>query len=202
LRSAANEIVPLRVAPSRRPSKSHLDVSLLRMSARATMKTVVLAMSIIFASGVLFANLYTSIVDARSWGAEIPNSIAAAREYFKAVTPGDFFRVASPLNQFLALVALVLFWRTSRAIRMCLGVALATYVLADVLTFTYFYPRNDVMFKTAALNDAVLLHKTWAEWSTMNWIRSLVIFCGVVSSFVGLHRSYAPAAKPLHTASE
>src|SRR4051794_34759945 len=99
------------------------------------MRSIVLAISICLASGVLLVNVYTSVVDARSWGADIPNSISAAREYFKSANPGDFFRVASPLNQVFALAALVLFWKTSSTVRLYLGVALVAYVLADLLTF-------------------------------------------------------------------
>ena len=49
------------------------------------MKNIIVFLSISIASGILFVNLYTSLIDAKSWGSDIPNSIAAAREYFKAV---------------------------------------------------------------------------------------------------------------------
>jgi hypothetical protein len=93
------------------------------------MKKIVLFSSISLASGLLFANLYTSLIDAKSWGADIPNSIAAAREYFKIVNPGNFFRIFSPVNQGLGIVALILFWKSSPAIRLTLGVALGLYLL-------------------------------------------------------------------------
>ena len=37
------------------------------------MKTVILYASIVLASGILFVNIYNSLVDARNWGANIPN---------------------------------------------------------------------------------------------------------------------------------
>ena len=77
------------------------------------MKKIILFASISLASGLLFTNLFTSLVDARSWGSDIPNSIAAARQYFKVVDPGVFFRLFSPVNQALGLIALVIFWKTS-----------------------------------------------------------------------------------------
>src|SRR5258707_14736543 len=101
------------------------------------MKNVVLFVSISIASGILFVNLYTSLVDAKSWGSDIPNSIATTREYFKTVNPANFFRIFSPVNQIMALLVLVLFWRSSPSIRMCLGAAFAMYFLGDVLTFAY-----------------------------------------------------------------
>lgn len=153
------------------------------------MKTFVLCLSICVASGVLFVNVYTSLVDSRAWGSDIPNSIGAAREYFKTVTPANFFRVFSPLNQVIAAVALVLFWKLPPVRWYCVA-ALVFYVLGDAMTFAYFYPRNDIMFKTASLNDTALLTKTWSEWITMNWVRTAVVAIGVVFSFLALHKSY------------
>jgi len=155
------------------------------------MKIILLFASIVVASGVLMSNIYTSVVDATSWGSDIPHSIGAAREYFKVVNPGTFFRIYSPVNQVLALLALILFWKASPAIRLYLGIALVIYVLVDVMTFGYFYPRNDIMFKTAQLTDTALLKKTWAEWNMMNWVRSAVILCGLIFSLIGLDRIYS-----------
>ncbi len=155
------------------------------------MKQVFLFMSICVASGILFANVYTSLVDARSWGSDIPNSIAVAREYFKVVTPANFFRMISPLNQLLALTVVILFWRSSPAIRLSLSAALAMYVAVDVLTFTYFYPRNALMFTATPLSQIDVLRETWASWSGMNWVRSLILLAGVVLSCLSLHNVYS-----------
>ena len=154
------------------------------------MKIFILFLSISFTSGLLFTNLYTSLIDAKSWGSDIPNSIGAARSYFKTVNPGNFFRIVSPANQILALLVLILFWKSSPSIRLYLGVAFVLYIVADVLTFAYFYPRNDIMFSTAQLTDVGLLKKVWSEWNVMNWIRSLILLAGLFFSFLSLHKIY------------
>jgi hypothetical protein len=155
------------------------------------MKNIIVFLSISIASGILFVNLYTSLIDAKSWGTDIPNSIAAAREYFKAVNPGDYFRIFSPLNQLVGLLALILFWKSSPSIRLCLGVAFVLYVLGDILTFAYFYPRNDIMFRDAQLADVDLLKRVWSEWTFMNWVRSFMILVGLSSSCLSLHKIYS-----------
>ena len=155
------------------------------------MKNLILFGSVAVASGLLFVNIYTSLIDARSWGSDLPNSIATAREYFKTTNPGNFFRVFSPLNQVLALLTLILFWKISPSTRLYLGLTAVMYVLADVMTFSYFYPRNDIMFQTAELSDVTLLKKVWSEWTSMNWVRSLVILTGIVFSFLSVHRIYS-----------
>ena len=155
------------------------------------MKNAILFASICVASGVLFVNIYTSLVDAKAWGNNVPESIATARDYFKTSNPGNFFRIFSPLNQILAILALILFWKASPAVRAYLGIALVMYLIAEALTFAYFYPRNDIMFKTAQLSDTELLKKTVAEWSMMNWIRTLIVLAGLCFSSITLHKIYS-----------
>jgi len=159
------------------------------------MKTIILFASVTIAGGLLFVNLYTSLVDARSWGSNIPHSIEAAREYFKTVNPGNFFRIFSPVNQLLGLLTLILFWRSSPSIRLCLAIAFILYVLTDAFTFAYFYPRNDLMFKITPLTDVDLLRKTWAEWNSMNWVRTLILLAGISFSFLSLHKIYTLPVK-------
>src|ERR1700688_54772 len=125
------------------------------------MKIIVLFASVTIAAGLILVNIYSSLIDAKSWGSHIPGSIATAREYFNSVNPGNFFRIFSPINQALGLLALVIFWNSSTSIRLFLAVALFMYISADALTFAYFYPRNDIMFKTAQLTDVDLLKKIW-----------------------------------------
>ena len=130
------------------------------------------------------------MIDVTSWGADIPTTIQTAREYFKTVNPGNFFRVFSPINQVLALLALILFWKTSTIVRVYLGTALAFYVLGDVFTFAYFYPRNEIMFKTAALTDIDTITNAWNGWNTMNWLRSAIVFAGLIFSFMAWRKIY------------
>jgi len=155
------------------------------------MKKTILFLSVSMASGLLLMTVYNSVIDAKSWGSDIPNSIATARAYFKTVNPGDFFRVFSPLNQVLGLLALLLFWKSFPSTRLYLGIALVMYILADVMTFAYFYPRNDILFRTGLLTDVDTLKKVWSEWNTMNWVRFAVVLVGLICSSLSLHKIYS-----------
>ena len=159
------------------------------------MKKIILFSSISLASGLLFTNLFTSLIDAKSWGSDIPNSIVAAREYFKVVDPGVFFRLFSPINQALGIIVLILFWKASPSIRLGLGIALVCYLSAEAMTFMYFFPRNDIMFRDAQLTDIDLLKKTWSEWNRMNWVRTGILLVGVISSTLSLHKIYSLAGE-------
>ncbi len=154
------------------------------------MKQVILFASIAVASGVLFVNIYNSLIDATSWGSNIPASIATTREYFKNVNPGNFFRYFSPLNQVLALLVLILFWKANPAVRLYLAIAFACYIIGDIFTFAYFYPRNDIMFKTAKLTDTGVLKRAWSQWSSMNWVRSFIVFIGLIFSFISVSKIF------------
>ncbi|HWB94983.1 MAG TPA: DUF1772 domain-containing protein [Puia sp.] len=154
------------------------------------MKTQLLYASIAIAAGLTFVNLYNSLVDVRSWGSDIPASIINARAYFRSVNPGTFFRFFSPLNQLVALVCVILFWKTAPSIRTTLIAALVLYILADVLTFAYFYPRNSILFMGAA-PDKSILENVWRQWSRMNWVRTAIVFAGLILSMISLHRSYS-----------
>ena len=81
------------------------------------MKRTILFLSLTLGAGLMLTNVYNSMIDARSWGSDLPASLETARQYFRTANPGDFFRVFSPLNQALALLALLLFWRSGRRAR-------------------------------------------------------------------------------------
>jgi uncharacterized membrane protein len=154
------------------------------------MKNLMLLISISLAAGLLFANVYTSLIDARSWGSDIPKSIGVAREYFKTVNPGNYFRLFSPINQVVALLVVILCWKLGPSVRWLLLSALLLYILTDVITFAFFYPRNEVLFSSASLSDVETLKKAWSEWSAVNWVRSFMLLVGLCCSFLALHRIY------------
>ncbi|RZJ73093.1 DUF1772 domain-containing protein [Flavobacterium sp.] len=154
------------------------------------MRKVIVLASVSFASGILFVNVYNSLVNAVAVESDIPNSVIATRAYFKTVNPGDFFKIFSPLTQVFALLSLILYWKKSAKVRLYLGLAFALYLAADIFTFIYFHPRNDIMFNSEKLADTETLKRLASEWSSMNWVRSLVVLSGIVCSFVGIDRIY------------
>ena len=155
------------------------------------MKKVILFTSVALASGVLFANIYNSMVNAVATDSDIPNSIIAARTFFKTVNPGDFFKIFSPATQFFTLLALILFWKTAKSVRILLGIALLCYISGDIFAFTYFHPRSDLMFLSEPVPDTETLKKIASEWSSMNWVRSFVLFVGVVCSCLAVDKIYS-----------
>jgi hypothetical protein len=153
------------------------------------MKRFFLFASMGIAAGLVLANIYTSLVDVPAWGSNIPASIETAKQYYSSSNPGNFFRIFSPVNQGLGLLCILLFWKRGKKVRGLLILAFIFYVTGEGLTFLYFYPRNDIMFKSA-LTDADQLKNVWLQWRSMNWVRTLVIASGFMCSAFALHYSY------------
>lgn len=156
-----------------------------------TMKKIILYLSITFMAGVAFVNMYNSVVDTTSWISNVPASVAVFRQYYHQVNPGSFFRLFSPINQFLALIALMLFWKTSGKTRLFLVIAFLLAVLGDVITFAYFYPRNDMLMYLPLEGNAEKFTTILKEWRFMNWIRTGIIITGLLFSCLGLNEVYA-----------
>jgi hypothetical protein len=154
------------------------------------MKRSILFASMAIASGLVLTNIYTSIVDVPAWSHNLPASVDTARQYYSVSNPGNFFRIFSPLNQFLGLLCLIVFWKKSRQVRMLLAAAFLLYVTGEGMTFMYFYPRNAILFD-AQHTDLETLQTTLSQWRGMNWVRSLVIALGVVCSAIALHATYS-----------
>jgi hypothetical protein len=88
-----------------------------------------------------------------------------------AGTPASFFRALAPASQVLTLMALVATWRSTR-VRWPLLIALAALVVADVVTFTYHYPGNAIMFSAPLTVDPERLEAVAREWQTANYLES------------------------------
>lgn len=141
-----------------------------------------LGLSAAVAAGILFVNLYNSLIDAPNWGADLPDSLMAARHYFSVVNPGNFFRIISPINQVLAAIVVMVCWKFGRERYIAMG-SLVLTILADVLTFGYFYPRNEILFVAPVEGSIDTIRMAWEQWSAMNWFRSAMCAVNVVLAF-------------------
>jgi Anthrone oxygenase len=159
------------------------------------MKKLILFLSIICGAGLTMVTIYNSVVDAKSWGSEIPASIQTARDYFQHVDPRRFYEVAGPLNLLLILLTLILFWKDSVSLRFYLAASLASYAAILILTLAYFVPRNLILFTWSIPDHLEQIRTASAQWSAMNWLRSLLGLAGVLFSFEGLDTYYARRSK-------
>jgi Domain of unknown function (DUF1772) len=159
------------------------------------MKKLILFLSIICASGLTMVSIYNSVVDAQSWGSDIPASIQTARDYFAHVDPRRFYVVVGPVNLVLILLTLILFWKDSVSLRYYFAASLACYAAILILTLAYFIPRDLILFTWSIPDHLEEIRTASAQWSAMNWIRPLFGLAGVLFSFKGLDTYYAWRSK-------
>lgn len=153
------------------------------------MRKIILYAIVAFSSGLFFTNIYNSIVNAANWESNIPDSIVATRAFFTVANPGTFFQLIDPTNIVLIMVALLVYWKRSTTIRSYLGIALLCFVGCMVLTFSFFYPRNEILFISNEIANVEILKKAASEWGTMNWVRSMIWLIGLVFSFLALNKA-------------
>jgi hypothetical protein len=119
------------------------------------------------------------------------------RLFMSAATPANFFRTLAPASQVLVLAALVLNWRSPQ-VRWPLLIALAGLVTTDVVTFTYHYPRNAIMFTAPMTVEPERLGAVAREWQTANYLRVFLVLtawlCAVRALTVIVQKQSKPAA--------
>lgn len=139
--------------------------------------------------------IYNSVVDAKSWGSDLPASIQTARDYFQHADPRRFYLIAGPVNLLLIVLTLILFWKDSVSLRFYFTASFASYLAILALTLAYFVPRNFILFTWSIPDHLEQIRIASAQWSAMNWIRSLLGLAGVLFSFKGLDTYYATRSK-------
>lgn len=154
------------------------------------MKKLVLFLSIICGSGLTMVTIYNSVVDAKSWGSDIPASIQTARDYFQHVDPRRFYEVAGPVNLILIVLTSILFWKDSVSLRFYFAASFASYAAILILTLAYFVPRDLILFTWSIPDHLDQIRAASGEWKAMNWLRSLLGLAGVLLSFKGLDTYY------------
>jgi hypothetical protein len=69
--------------------------------------------------------------------------------------------------------------------------SLVLYVAILILTLGYFLPRDLILFTWSIPDHLEQIRAVSAQWSYMNWLRSLLGLAGVLTSFKGLDTYYA-----------
>jgi hypothetical protein len=95
----------------------------------------------------------------------------------------------------LIVLTLILFWKESVSLRFYFAASLASYAGILILTLAYFVPRNLILFTWPISDHLEQIRTASAQWSAMNWIRSLLGLAGVLFSFKGLDTYYATRSK-------
>jgi hypothetical protein len=154
------------------------------------MKVTIAFLSIFMASGLTMVTVYNTVVDAKSWGSDVPASIQTARNYYEHGDPRRFYLIAGPPTLLLGVLTTILFWRDAVSLRLLFGASAACYVVIVVLTVSYFVPRDLMLFRGPMPEHLDEIRVAVGQWSRMNWARTLLGCAGVYCSMRGLDLYY------------
>lgn len=99
----------------------------------------------VLVAAILGASAYESVVVSYSWRTRPDEAVGHYRALGAIVTPARYFRRLAPLSQLTLVVAFI--WSILARVAIAwTGAALVAMALADVITFTFHYPRNRALF--------------------------------------------------------
>lgn len=150
--------------------------------------------TIILLGALVGAGCYESVVMAPNYAADIPNSLEHARLFMRVTNPGNFFRVLAPATQLALLLSVVIFWRL-RPSRWWYVSALVLLLSVDVITFTFHYPRNDLLFHSPMTQSVPQLTAAAHEWATGNVFRIGLLLASAIAASIGLKSAFISNAE-------
>jgi uncharacterized membrane protein len=148
---------------------------------------------------LLGAAVYESLVMAPNYVLGLA-TLEHARGFLVASTPAAFFRILSPIVQLLLFLSVVLAWRAAPTrVRWLLLASLCAAIATDVVTFTFHYPRNEILFVAPLDRPAAELHRIAQEWAWGNYVRIGLLCMAVAAAIVALRtlpRALSPSNSP------
>ena len=97
----------------------------------------------------------------------------------------------------LSLLTIILFWQDGVSLRLYFAASFLLYAAILILTFTYFVPRDLILFTWSIPDHSEEIRAVMGQWRQMNWLRTLLGLAGVLCSFKGLDTFYKTRATAL-----
>jgi len=152
------------------------------------LRELVISIATVAVCMLLGAAVYESVVMAPNYVSGF-EALEHARGFLVASTPGSFFRILSPAAQVLLLLSVLLSWRATRpSIRWMLLASLSAAIATDAVTFTFHYPRNDILFVAPLDRSAAELRGIAQEWAWGNYVRVGLLCVAVTTAIVAMRR--------------
>jgi hypothetical protein len=121
---------------------------------------------------------------------DVPRSLETAMEFMVVKGPGDFFPTLGLLSWLTGIGALILSWRVKSARYWILG-SLIVMLCQGLVSMTFFWPRNTIMFEEGiAAHSVAYLQQTAQEFQTGHWLRVASNAAASALSFVGFLKFY------------
>jgi uncharacterized membrane protein len=165
----------------------------LESSWRGTLRLVSSFLPLLLLSMLFGASSFQLAVDTPNWTG-VP-ALEHYRAFYEVLNPGTYFQTLLPATLLALLAALVCNWRPIPATRWRLAGALALMIVVGVLTFTFHFPRNKILFVDPLTLPAAYYHQVVTEWVAGDYVRLAMILTAVVLvavSMIRIARDTAP----------
>ena len=147
-------------------------------SWRGTLRLVSSFLPLLLLSMLFGASSFQLAVEAPNWTG-VPALEHYRAFYTPAINPGTFFQTLLPVALLALLAALICNWRPIPATRWKLAGALALMILVGVLTFTFHFPRNKILFDDPLTSPDAYYHQVVTEWVAGDYVRLAMILTAV-----------------------
>jgi len=158
----------------------------LERSWRGPLRLVSSFLPLLLLSMLFGASSFQLAVDAPNWTG-VP-ALEHYRAFYPVINPGTFFQTLLPAALLALLAALVCNWRPIPATRWRLAAALAVMILVGVLTFTFHFPRNKILFGDPLTRPEAYYHQVITEWVAGDYVRLAMIFIAIALVAVSMIR--------------
>lgn len=146
---------------------------------------------------ILGGTIFSVLVEYPNWFADIPSSLEATRDFYKVLHPGYFFQIFGPLSVFSGLAFVAAGWRIVGA-RKLVAVSVGLFVVIEMLTFFYIYPRLNILFVSDLTSQSVDALNTAARQFTLaDNIRTLLCFTANAFAIAALFKFFKHRHAPL-----
>jgi hypothetical protein len=121
------------------------------------------------------------MVEYPNWFSNVPYSLQATQDFYRVLHPGHFFQTFGPLSVLSAILFIIIGWRIA-GVRNLVLVSLGLFIVIELLTFLYIYPRLSVLFDPSVMSQPLDAVKFAAgQFTIADRVRTLLMF--VASGF-------------------
>ena len=90
------------------------------------------------------------------------------------------------MTELLILTSLILSWSSTPQRRLWLLISLLAVIASDIVTFTYHYPSNTILFQRPLSADTKYLERVAREWAVGNYVRVGLMITAISSAIRAL----------------
>lgn len=131
--------------------------------------------------------LFDMLVVAVNWKSGEITAIQHWHDFFRITNPGHYFYIKYGVLIF-SILSLLYYWHASKSLRILLSIAFIIMLTDMLFTILFFVPINIYMDGNPL--DPALTRQKATSWYSMNFLRILLDFIGLLIAARALHVSY------------